>query len=143
MSLQKIEGQFSKYVAELKAKGTAKGTEKIITGIKAAEAGFSERYYLEGCGNRAFLRMNSNSYLGLALHRQLIEAEAKAAEQFGTGPGAVRFISGTYRPHVDLEQALASFHGRESAMVMSAAYATVMGVLPQLVTDSTLVPCLH
>jgi hypothetical protein len=25
---------------------------------------------------------------------------------------------------------LASFHGREAAMVMSAAYATVMGVLP-------------
>jgi glycine C-acetyltransferase len=139
MSLQKIEGQFVKHVAELKAKGIAKGKEKIITGIKAADAGFSERYYLEGHGDRAFLRMNSNSYLGLSLHRKLIETEAKAAEQFGTGPGAVRFISGTYRPHVELEKALASFHGRESAMVMSAAYATVMGVLPQLVTSATLV----
>ena len=94
---------------------------------------------LKGYGERGFLRMNSNSYLGLALHRKLIETEAQAAEQFGTGPGAVRFISGTYRPHVELEQALASFHGRESAMVMSAAYATVMGVLPQLVTADTLV----
>ena len=139
MSLQKIAGQFAKHVAELKAKGTAKGQEKIITSVKAAEAGFSERYYLEGYGDRAFLRMNSNSYLGLSLHRQLIETEAKAAEQFGTGPGAVRFISGTYRPHVELEKALASFHGRASAMVMSAAYATVMGVLPQLVTAATLV----
>jgi len=139
VSLQKIEGQFAKHVAELKARGIAKGQEKIITGIKAADAGFSERYYLEGYGDRAFLRMNSNSYLGLALHRQLIETEARAAEQFGIGPGAVRFISGTYRPHIELEKVLASFHGRESAMVMSAAYATVMGVLPQLVTDSTLV----
>jgi glycine C-acetyltransferase len=139
MSLQKIEGQLTKHVAELKAHGTAKGKEKVITGIKSAEGGFSERYYLAGYGDRAFLRMNSNSYLGLALHRQLIETEARTAEQFGTGPGAVRFISGTYRSHVELEKALASFHGRESAMVMSAAYATVMGVLPQLVTDSTLV----
>jgi len=139
MSLRKIEGQCAKYVAELQAKGTAKGQEKIITGIKAADAGFSERYYLEGYGERPFLRMNSNSYLGLSLHRQLIETEARTAERFGTGPGAVRFISGTYRPHVDLEQALASFHGREAAMVMSAAYATVIGVLPQLVTGSTLV----
>lgn len=139
MSLQKIEGQFANHVAALKAKGTAKGEEKVITGIKAAEAGFSERYYLAGYGDRAFLRMNSNSYLGLALRRQLIETEAKAAQQFGTGPGAVRFISGTYRPHIELEKALASFHGRESAMVLSAAYATVMGVLPQLVTGATLV----
>lgn len=139
MSLQKIAGQLANHVATLKTNGTAKGKEKIVTAIKAAEAGFSERYYLSGYGDRAFLRMNSNSYLGLALHRQLIETEAKAAEQFGTGPGAVRFISGTYQPHIELEKALALFHGRESAMVMSAAYATVMGVLPQLVTGSTLV----
>jgi glycine C-acetyltransferase len=139
MALKKIEDLLTKHVAELKANGTAKGTEKVITSIKAAAGGFSERYYLAGYGDRAFLRMNSNSYLGLALHRQLIESEAQAAEQFGTGPGAVRFISGTYRPHVELEKALAAFHGRESAMVMSAAYATVMGVVPQLVTDSTLV----
>jgi len=139
MSLQKIAGQFANHVAKLKTTGTAKGQEKIITGVKAAEAGFGERYYLKGYGDRAFLRMNSNSYLGLSFHRQLIEAEVKAAEQFGTGPGAVRFISGTYQPHVELERALALFHGRESALAMSAAYATVMGVLPQLVTNTTLV----
>ncbi|MGE0826170.1 MAG: aminotransferase class I/II-fold pyridoxal phosphate-dependent enzyme [Candidatus Binatia bacterium] len=139
MSLQKIASQLTDHVAALRAKGTAKGNEKIITGIKSAEAGFSERYYLDGYGNRAFLRMNSNAYLGLARHRQLIDAETRAAEQFGTGPGAVRFISGTYRPHIELEQALAAFHGREAAMIMSAAYATVVGVLPQLVTNSTLV----
>lgn len=139
MSLQKIEDYFSQHVASLKAQGTAKGKEHVITGIKAAATGFSERYYLEGYGERGFLRMNSNSYLGLALHQKLIETEAQAAEQFGTGPGAVRFISGTYQPHVELEKALAAFHGRESAMVMSAAYATVMGVLPQLVTADTLV----
>jgi glycine C-acetyltransferase len=83
--------------------------------------------------------MNSNSYLGLSLHPKVIEAEARTAEQFGTGPGAVRFISGTYMPHVELEQALAVFHDRDAAMVMSAAYATVMGVLPQLITRETLV----
>ena len=139
MSLDKIERQLTQHVAGLQAKGIAKGSEKVVTGLKAATDGFSERYYLDGYGDRTFLRMNSNSYLGLALHPTVVETEARAAEQFGTGPGAVRFISGTYRPHVELEKALAAFHGRAAAMVMSAAYATVMGVLPQLVTDSTLV----
>ena len=83
--------------------------------------------------------MNSNGYLGLALHPQVIAAEAKAAEQFGTGPGAVRFISGTFQPHVELEQKLAAFHRREAAMIMSSAYAAVMGVLPQFITEDTLV----
>lgn len=139
MSLEKLQGYFADYVAGLYAKGMAKGDEKIITGLQPAQGGFSERYFLEGYRDRAFLRMNSNSYLGLSLHPSLIEAEARAAELFGTGPGAVRFISGTYAQHIELEKELAAFHGRNSAMVMSAAYATVVGVLPQLITRDTLV----
>ena len=83
--------------------------------------------------------MNSNSYLGLTVHSKIIEAETKAAEQFGTGPGAVRFISGTFQPHIELENRLAEFHNRESCMIMSSAYATVMGVLPQFINEHTLV----
>ena len=139
MTLQKLQGFFEDHVAGLHAKGIAKGDEKIIVGLKPAQDGFSERYLLEGYSGRAFLRMNSNSYLGLSLHPRVIEAEARAAELFGTGPGAVRFISGTYAQHIELERELAAFHGRESAMVMSAAYATVIGVLPQMITRETLV----
>ncbi len=139
MTLEKLQGYFEDHVAGLRAKGIAKGDEKIIVGLRPAQGGLSERYLLEGYGERAFLRMNSNSYLGLSLHPRLIEAEARAAELFGTGPGAVRFISGTYAQHIELERELAAFHGRESAMVTSAAYATVVGVLPQLITRDTLV----
>jgi glycine C-acetyltransferase len=139
MSLDKIETLLINHLNELEVKGIVKGNEKVVTGIKPAQDGYSERFTLEGFGERAFLRMNSNSYLGLGLHPHVIEAEARAAEQFGTGPGAVRFISGTYQVHKELEQKLAAFHGREAAMIMSAAYATVMGVLPQFITEETLV----
>lgn len=83
--------------------------------------------------------MNSNSYLGLSLHPEVIKAEEEAVRRFGAGPGAVRFISGTCKPHVELEKRLAAFHGREEGMIFSAAYAAIMGVLPQLITDETLV----
>lgn len=139
MSLVKIEKLLTYKLEELQAKDALKGKEKIITGIKQAENGNDPRYYLKDAGDKAFLRMNSNSYLGLAMNRQVIQVEAKAAEIFGSGPGAVRFISGTYQPHIELEQKLAAFHGRQSAMIFSAAYATVMGVLPQFISEQTLV----
>jgi glycine C-acetyltransferase len=139
MPLKKIEPLFAMKVASLREQGISKGNEKIITGIKVAADGFGPRYQLAGHGDKAFLRMNSNSYLGLALHPQVIKAEAEAAEKLGTGPGAVRFISGTYQAHIELEKRLAEFHGRESAMLFSAAYATMMGVLPQFITEDTLV----
>ena len=61
--------------------------------------------------------MNSNSYLGMALREEVIAAEGHAGRAFGAGPGAVRFISGSYAPHVELERRLAAFHGREAALV--------------------------
>ncbi len=139
MSLAKVEHLFNAKLTALQEQGTYKGNEKIISAIKMADDGFGPRYKLEGYGDRAFLRMNSNSYLGLSLHPKVIAAEAEAAEKYGTGPGAVRFISGTYQPHKDLEKRLAEFHGRESAMLFSAAYAAMMGVLPQFITENTLV----
>jgi glycine C-acetyltransferase len=83
--------------------------------------------------------MNCNGYLGLANHPEVIAAEEGATRRYGVGPGAVRFISGTFAPHVELEQRLAAFHRREAAMIYSSAYAAVMGVLPPLVSSGTAV----
>jgi glycine C-acetyltransferase len=69
----------------------------------------------------------------------VVAADEEAVRRCGTGPGAVRFISGTWGEHVALEARLAAFHGRAAAMLFSSAYATVMGVLPPLITDKTAV----
>jgi len=139
MSLKQIEKTLTEKLNDFTAKGTLKGEEKVITGIIAAKGGFGPRYLLAGQGEKEFLRMNSNSYLGISLNKDVIQAEEEACRKLGTGPGAVRFISGTYKPHVELEKRLAHFHGRETAMVFSSAYSTVMGVLPQFITEETLV----
>lgn len=139
MPLDKIETLFSQKLKDIDDKGLSKRHELVITGRKAPENGWGSRFYLNGYGDQAFLRMNSNSYLGLEINKQVVEAESHAAEQLGTGPGAVRFISGTYQQHQQLEQKLAQFHNREAAIIFSAAYAGMLGVLPQLIDENTLV----
>ncbi len=69
----------------------------------------------------------------------MIGAEEEAVRKFGVGPGAVRFISGTYKPHVELEKKLARFHGKAAGMIFSAAYATVLGTIPPLISADTIV----
>ncbi|MEK7841864.1 MAG: pyridoxal phosphate-dependent aminotransferase family protein, partial [Deltaproteobacteria bacterium] len=123
MSLKQTEKILTEKLNDLKAKGSFKGKEKAITGIIEAKDGFGPRCLLAGHGEKEFLRMNSNSYLGLSLNKDVIKAEEEACRKFGTGPGAVRFISGTYEPHIELEKRLARFHGREAAMVFSSAYS--------------------
>lgn len=139
MSLNKLNTVLKKHVDDLIAKGTAKGAEMVITGVKRAEGQFGPRYFIEGYGNKEFIKMNANSYLGMSLRPDVIEAEEKAAQEFGAGPGAVRFISGTYKPHIKLEKKLAKFHGRDAGMIFSSAYVTSMGVLVPLINKETMV----
>lgn len=126
-------------VKELERQNTAKGEEVVVTRVLPPAGSRGPRFLLEGQGDRPFIRMNSNSYLGLTLLPELVEAEEVGARAFGAGPGAVRFISGTYTPHVELEGRLARFHGREASMIFSSAYATVMGTLVPLITSETVV----
>lgn len=72
---------------------------------------------------------NSNDYLGLRHHSALKNAEHDASSKLGTGPGAVRFISGSFAIHRQLEQKLAKFHRRDDAMVFSSAFATNLAVI--------------
>ena len=131
--LQVLAGE----LADLRAAGTAKGDESVVVKVLPAQGGRGPRFLLEGHGNTEFLRMNSNSYLGMGFEPKVIEAEEKAARAYGSGPGAVRFISGTYDVHVALERRLAAFHGREAGMIFSSAYATVLSTIVPLVTDQT------
>jgi glycine C-acetyltransferase len=137
MPLDRVGPLLQKHVADLASKGTAKGKESVVRQVLRPEGKRGPRFLLEGEGDKEFIRMNSNSYLGMSLREPIIRAEEEAAAAYGAGPGAVRFISGTYAPHVQLEDRLARFHGRDAAMIFSSAYATVLSTIVALTTDAT------
>lgn len=139
MAFDRMEKILAAELAGLTADGAAKGPELVIDAILPAAGAFGPRFLLAGEGGAGYMRMNSNGYLGLAQAPEVIAAEEKAAAFYGTGPGAVRFIGGTWAPHVALEARLADFHRRPAAMVFSSAYAAVMGVLPPLISPETAV----
>lgn len=139
MATDKLVKVLEAHLKELEEKGTLKGKEMVITGVIPAKGEKGPRYTVEGMGDKEFIKMNANSYLGMSLRKDIIEAEERAAKAFGAGPGAVRFISGTYKPHIDIEKKLAEFHSRPAAMILSSAYVTSMGVLVPLITKETVV----
>jgi glycine C-acetyltransferase len=138
MPHQRLDDTLAAEVSAMRRSGAAKGAELVIVGVEPAGDGAGPRYLLEG-SDRPFIRMNSNGYLGLAGHPAVIAAEEAATRRFGAGPGAVRFISGTYQPHVGLERSLAAFHDRPASMIFSSAYAAVVSTLVSLITPETLV----
>lgn len=137
MPLDRLTEVVNDLVAGMEEAGTAKGAEVVVREVIPPRDGHGPRFLLEGQGDKPFIRMNANSYLGLGLHPAVIEAEETTARAMGAGPGAVRFIAGTHTPHIELERALASFHGREEGMIFSSAYAAVVSALVSLTDKAT------
>lgn len=138
MPLQKLEETIAENLNELQQEGALKGDEDVIERIEDSKENRAPRYFLED-QQQGFLKMNSNSYLGLHLNEKVIQAEEETSEDLGSGPGAVRFIHGTYRPHVRLEQKLADFHNREDCIIYSSAYSAMCGIIQPLTSDETLI----
>ena len=101
----------------------SKRFEKIIDGFT------KEKSPKAIIGKKKYQVFNSNDYLGLRHNPLLKKAEREASEVFGTGPGAVRFISGSLKVHRDLEKALAKFHKKDDAMIFSSSFAANLAVL--------------
>ncbi len=84
-------------------------------------------------GGREVILLSSNDYLGLTMHPAVVQAALEATEQYGTGSGASRLVSGTLPPHARLEAMLAMFKGTEAALLFGAGYLANLGVIPTLI----------
>jgi glycine C-acetyltransferase len=90
MASTRLEKVLEERLDEFGRIGRLKGMASVITGVVPPRNGKGPRYLLDGEGDRPFLPMNSNGYLGLALNATVMAAEDTAVRQCGTGPGAVR-----------------------------------------------------
>jgi 8-amino-7-oxononanoate synthase len=71
----------------------------------------------------------SNNYLGLTSDERVKEAAREAVSKYGTGCTGSRFLNGTLDLHLELEERLADFLGRESCVLFSTGYMTNEGVV--------------
>ena len=75
------------------------------------------------------IMLGSNNYLGLTNHPEIKAAAAAALEKYGTGTAGSRFLNGTLEIHVQLEEKLAEFMQRESALVFSTGFQVNLGTI--------------
>jgi len=75
------------------------------------------------------LMFGSNSYLGLTNHPKIKEASKRATDLYGTGCAGSRFLNGTLDIHIELENRLAAYVGKEAAVLFSTGFQVNLGVL--------------
>lgn len=88
---------------------------------------------------KRFVMIGSNNYLGLTIHPKVRAAATTAIEKYGTACTGSRFLNGTLHLHLELEERLAAFLGKESALVFSTGYQTNLGTMTALLGKEDIV----
>ncbi len=112
-----------------------KDSPRMQTAVKAREAGIYP-YFLPLDGTegtivtvdgRDIIMIGSNNYLGLTTHPKVRQYSKDAIDRYGTSCTGSRFLNGTLRLHLELEQRLANFVGKEAALVYSTGMFANLG----------------
>ena len=81
---------------------------------------------------RRMTMMCSNEYLGLSSHPEVRRAAKEAIDQWGTSPCGSRLANGSRGYHIELEEELAAFLGKEACHVSVAGYMACVSSLSSL-----------
>ncbi len=79
---------------------------------------------------REVLCFCSNNYLGLANHPEVVEAGIEGLRKHGAGTASVRFICGTFEPHLELEETIARYMGTEAAYTFVSCWNATEALFP-------------
>jgi glycine C-acetyltransferase len=90
-------------------------------------------------GRGEVIVLSSNNYLGLAGHPEVVRAGMEALQRYGAGTASVRFICGTFTPHLELERTIASLSATEAALTYVSCWNANEAVIPTLTDASTVI----
>lgn len=87
-----------------------------------------------GAGDSEVLNFGSSNYLGLSTHPAVLEAATDAVRRYGTSASGPRLFNGTLSLHLQLEEELAEFYGKEAAAVFPSGFMANVAMLSALLT---------
>ncbi len=89
---------------------------------------------------REVIFWSANDYLGMCNHPEVLEADAKAAAEFGMFyPMGARAMSGETEQHLQLERELADFVQKESAYLLNFGYQGMVSTIDALVSRNDVI----
>lgn len=91
-------------------------------------------------GKRTIM-IGSNNYLGLTSDPRVIQAAQEALSKYGSGCSGSRFLNGTLRLHIDLEERLAQFLKKEAVLTFSTGFQTNLGIISAIAGRNDYIIC--
>jgi len=123
--MSKLQSRAENYTEPQKAKAAG-----IYPYFRVLESGQDAKVNIKG---HEVMMFGSNSYLGLTSHPKVKEAAIAAVKKYGSGTAGSRFLNGTLDIHLELEERLAKFVHKESAIAFATGFQSNLGAIPTVV----------
>jgi 8-amino-7-oxononanoate synthase len=81
---------------------------------------------------RETILLGTYNYMGMTFDPDVIAAGKAALDAYGSGTNGSRMLNGTFRDHMDVEQALREFYDVSGAIVFSTGYMANLGMISTL-----------
>lgn len=120
--MKPLRSKLAQYTVPQQAK--AKGIYPYFTPISSEQ---NTEVLVNG---KHVLMFGSNSYLGLTNHPKIKEAAKAAIDKYGSGCAGSPFLNGTLDIHIQLQDELAEFLGKDGVMLFSAGFQANSGTIP-------------
>ena len=120
--MKPLRKKLAQYTAPQEAK--AKGIYPYFTPISSEQ---NTEVLVHG---KKVLMFGSNSYQGLTNHPKIKEAAKAAIDKYGTGCAGSPFLNGTLDIHIQLQDELCEFLGKDAVMLFSAGFLANSGTIP-------------
>lgn len=116
-----LQDKLAAYTAPQEAKAAG-----VYPYFRAIESDQDTEVMMNG---RRVLMFGSNAYTGLTNHPRVKEAAIEMTRRYGTGCAGSRFLNGTLDIHLQLEERLARFVGKEECLVFSTGFFANLGTV--------------
>ncbi len=81
---------------------------------------------------RDTILLGTYNYMGMTFDPDVIQAGKDALDQYGSGTNGSRMLNGTFRDHIEVEDALRDFYNVSGAIVFSTGYMANLGMISTL-----------
>jgi 8-amino-7-oxononanoate synthase len=113
-------------------------TDGLLRVLRPADSRKDGKIYY---GSAELFDFSSNDYLAISDHPKLKEASKRAVDSLGISASASRLLSGDLKIHHQLEERVAEFKGKESALVFNTGYQANVGIISALYDKGDAVFC--
>lgn len=123
--------EFGRYIANWESRGHWNYRQESIDGCKP-------EVRLAGHGEKQFVALVFNDYLGFSQHPKVIAAAIEGIRAYGAGAAASPAIGGHISYHEAIEQKIAKFFKREAAILYTTGYTANSATMQALLKKEDL-----